>query len=674
MSEFTPEEKAEIRKLNSEIKVTTKDDKEPYMFISYKSDDRLMMLKIVHRLHTVYGLRVYYDKDFDVKNDLWVKQMENNMSSAKCYGMLAFFTKKYYMSYATCMEMMNSQTSQCYMTRKENQKEYLPIVPVNLEPRPIFGDEELDMDTGLQHDNREPNPEKSVFLEYYRELEESKRINLTYYKPQRSSFPLTVKDCSAIIKKIYDNANVNQNRFYQSDFDTFCNNLAKSIHSSIYKGMKKNKASVISVFDEEKYNKAIAGFKQTEMGNSKKPRVSENVTQKNESVKEQKVSEQISEKSNSVNNESVKNQQSKRIGDHIKECMRKLEKSNYHFSDEMFNDLLDKEATSKIFSLSYAFFVEDRNINKIRYWAEPFRFNEKTLYISSQWVDTGKQREKFDKWYASLNVPKEQEVFENVTKKSEHINNETVKSDRKDKVGDGIGDHVRNCMKKLETLGYRFSEKMLADMLDKDASKQIFSLGYSFFVEDRNDSNKNRYWAAPFTFNDRIFYITKEWFDKGKQREKFDEWYASLIVPKELISYETVSEQKNNGGKSDDCIYSLYGETYTDNQARMMQRVFEEVLKKHEDIVPQLPNYEGMNCVSFINYTLAENKSGKPSYFRPAKWLTFSTGNLCIGTSYSVEEKLRKIAILLMICNEPQNIISFEKYKLPTVPFPKLNK
>lgn len=548
MSEFTPEEKAEIRKLNSEIKVTTKDDKEPYMFISYKSDDRLMMLKIVHRLHTVYGLRVYYDKDFDVKNDLWVKQMENNMSSAKCYGMLAFFTKKYYMSYATCMEMMNSQTSQCYMTRKENQKEYLPIVPVNLEPRPIFGDEELDMDTGLQHDNREPNPEKSVFLEYYRELEESKRINLTYYKPQRSSFPLTVKDCSAIIKKIYDNANVNQNRFYQSDFDTFCNNLAKSIHSSIYKGMKKNKASVISVFDEEKYNKAIAGFKQTEMGNSKKPRVSENVTKKNESVKEQKVSEQISEKSNSVNNESVKNQQSKRIGDHIKECMRKLEKSSYHFSEEMLNDLLDKEATSKIFSLSYAFFVEDRNINKIRYWAEPFRFNEKTLYISSQWVDTGKQREKFDKWY------------------------------------------------------------------------------------------------------------------------------ASLTVPKELISYETVSEQKNNGRKSDDCIYSLYGETYTDNQARMMQRVFEEVLKKHEDIVPQLPNYEGMNCVSFINYTLAENKSSKPSYFRPAKWLTFSTGNLCIGTSYSVEEKLRKIAILLMICNEPQNIISFEKYKLPTVPFPKLNK
>jgi hypothetical protein len=51
---------------------TTKDDKEPYMFISYKSDDRLMMLKIVHRLHTVYGLRVYYDKDFDVKNDFWL--------------------------------------------------------------------------------------------------------------------------------------------------------------------------------------------------------------------------------------------------------------------------------------------------------------------------------------------------------------------------------------------------------------------------------------------------------------------------------------------------------------------------------------------------------------------------------------------------------------------------
>lgn len=125
---------------------------------------------------------------------------------------------------------------------------------------------------------------------------------------------------------------------------------------------------------------------------------------------------------------------------------------------------------------------------------------------------------------------------------------------------------------------------------------------------------------------------------------------------------------------SEDCKYSLYGKKYTDTQAEMMQRVFEEVLKRHEDVVTQLPNYQGMNCVSFTNYTLAENQKNIPTYFRPPKWLSFPTGGLCLGTSYNMSEKLKRIAMLLMICNEPQDIISFEKYELPTVSCPPLKE
>ncbi len=556
MSKFTPEEEAEIRKLNSDIKVTTSDDKEPYIFISYKSDDRLMMLRIVHRLHKVYGLRVYYDKDFDVKNDLWVDQMEANISSAKCYGMMAFLTKKYYMSYATCMEMMISQTSSCCMKRqKETEKEYLPIVPVNLEPMPVFSDEELDMDTGLQQDNRDPNAEKRAFLDYYEELSRANRMGLTYYKPQRSSFPLKVKNCADIIQKIYDFVHINANKYYESNFDSFCNTIAENIHSSIHKG-----ANSMSVFDEEKYNKAISSFTQTASAAPKEAGASENLTKKDSPAKEQKVFEPVPEKS------------------------------------------------------------------------EPVKKQENTNASNGE-------------------VPKK------------------------------IGAYIKDCMKKLETSGYRFSKEMFADLFDRNMSRQMFSLNYAFFIDDpdkiKDRSGYNRYWKDAFKFNDKIVYISSQWLENGKQRENFDRWYASLNIPKkkELSETTDVNPIKKIGrGSSEDCTYSLYGKTYTENQSEMMWRVFEEVLKRHEDIVPRLPNYQGMNCVSFVHYELVKSKSDKPSYFRSARWLNFSTGGLCVGTTYDVMDKLGKIAKLLMICNEPFDVVSFEKYELPTVRLPILNE
>lgn len=257
MSKFSESEERIINKLNGEVITTDKNSGEPYVFISYKSDDRLIMLKIIHKLNTVYGLRVYYDKEFAVNNELWVEQMEDNMSSAKCYGMLLFLSKKYFMSYAACMEMMHSQTSHCFMKRRKQENEYLPLVPVNLVPWPIFSDDELDKDTGLQHDKiMNVNAEKEAFINYYEEL--SKRIGLNYYRTSKKSCRFTVKDCSSIIKSVYDFANINENRYYESTFESFCNTLAENIHNSVYKIDEKGDRN--SVFDEDKYRKAIGSF------------------------------------------------------------------------------------------------------------------------------------------------------------------------------------------------------------------------------------------------------------------------------------------------------------------------------------------------------------------------------------------------------------------------------
>lgn len=249
----------EIERLNRGIKVSDKGKGLPYVFISYKSHDRIKMLSIVHRLNTVYGLRVYYDKEFSVNNELWVTQMEQNMSSALCYGMLVFLTKQYYMSYAACMEMMHSQTVSCLSKRRRNEEEYLTLVPVNLEPIPHFTDTELDTDTGLPHNNNSPTTEKEAFLNYYCEI--SDRLKLNYYKPNRNEYPLTVKSCYGIIRMIYEYANVNENRYYQSTFDSFCNTLAENIHNSVYK--TDENGNILSVFDEAVYQKAISRFRQS---------------------------------------------------------------------------------------------------------------------------------------------------------------------------------------------------------------------------------------------------------------------------------------------------------------------------------------------------------------------------------------------------------------------------
>lgn len=260
MARFSDEEKKLIDKLNGEITVTDRTKQQPYVFISYKSDDRLSMLRIVHRLNTLYGLRVYYDKEFAVNNELWVDQMEANMSSAHCYGMLIFLTKKYYMSYAPCMEMMHSHTSRCLKMRRRGEKEYLPLVPINLEKIPVFSDIELDSDTGLQQSNMQGsiNAEKRSFLRYYEQL---RRLipGFDHYIPENNSCCLTVEACSGIINDIIDFANINENRFYESSFDSFCNTIAENIHNSVYKTDAEGRR--VSVFDEEKYENTIKSFR-----------------------------------------------------------------------------------------------------------------------------------------------------------------------------------------------------------------------------------------------------------------------------------------------------------------------------------------------------------------------------------------------------------------------------
>lgn len=118
-----------------------------------------------------------------------------------------------------------------------------------------------------------------------------------------------------------------------------------------------------------------------------------------------------------------------------------------------------------------------------------------------------------------------------------------------------------------------------------------------------------------------------------------------------------------------DIRFMLYGKEYELNQSDMMLTFFAHVLNKHQDIVDELPSYNGMTCVSDVDYSLPKNrKADMPTYFRSCEFFEFANGShICVGTSYSVVDKLKKMALLLNICGESPEIFSSEQVELPAL-------
>jgi len=132
------------------------------------------------------------------------------------------------------------------------------------------------------------------------------------------------------------------------------------------------------------------------------------------------------------------------------------------------------------------------------------------------------------------------------------------------------------------------------------------------------------------------------------------------------ITDNTRTRQATSTG---DIRFTLYGKEYELNQSDMMLTFFAHVLNKHQDIVDELPSYNGMTCVSDVDYSLPKNrKADMPTYFRSCEFFEFANGShICAGTAYSVVDKLKKMALLLNICGESPEIFSSEQVELPAV-------
>ena len=99
-----------------------------------------------------------------------------------------------------------------------------------------------------------------------------------------------------------------------------------------------------------------------------------------------------------------------------------------------------------------------------------------------------------------------------------------------------------------------------------------------------------------------------------------------------------------------------------------MFTVFKEVLSKKPSAIKEVINQ--LTCATEVDFTLPENRnSGKMKpYFRTCKYFTFSDREgVCIGTSYSFNDKLIMVAKLLKICGENNDVLKLENVSLPTV-------
>lgn len=228
---------------------------------------------------------------------------------------------------------------------------------------------------------------------------------------------------------------------------------------------------------------------------------------------------------------------------------------------------------------------------------------------------------------------------------------------------------VRSTIDGLNT-AHRVAISMLSYIF-KESSYSIQKYGtagdcaqlmYNNFTNDKNDK-----------INIDVLEKLKEKYNNDSVADKNNIAIDSVAADDSVTAVDNTNITDNTRTRqatsTGDIRFMLYGKEYELNQSDMMLTFFAHVLNKHQDIVDELPSYNGMTCVSDVDYSLPNNrKADMPTYFRSCEFFEFANGShICVGTSYSVVDKLKKMALLLNICGESPEIFSSEQVELPAV-------
>lgn len=91
-----------------------------------------------------------------------------------------------------------------------------------------------------------------------------------------------------------------------------------------------------------------------------------------------------------------------------------------------------------------------------------------------------------------------------------------------------------------------------------------------------------------------------------------------------------------------------------ESQGKMMGRVFETLLSRHPDVIPEA--LRQLNCLSAIDYTqdLEALRAASSAYLN-TKTFRIAGQDLCVGTSYNLKQKMSCMKRLFLLCNEKFN-------------------
>lgn len=99
--------------------------------------------------------------------------------------------------------------------------------------------------------------------------------------------------------------------------------------------------------------------------------------------------------------------------------------------------------------------------------------------------------------------------------------------------------------------------------------------------------------------------------------------------------------------------YTLFGEEYTESQGLMMTRVFQELLSRHPDRLPEA--LRRFSCLSTVDYgNNAEALRTAPAAFLNKRSISLNGQNVWIGTSCNMVQKKTLISQLFQLCGEDE--------------------
>ena len=648
-----------------DLKITSWEKNVGYVFISYKSDNwKKVFEEKVIPLQRDYSLRVYSDKQFDDSNHTWLQNMDSNIKFAS--AVILFISKEYLQSYASFIELLTAINYQ------------IAIIPVYLPDSKIFSSLTQDVAYRFLEGQKVTmnSDEKAKLLNLIPQVEE-----VQYYANDIKNGHFTTMKLVEASQKILRSGNYQDNLF-SKPIDTLVNTIREvanevvKIKGESYNVFEKGHDKEKLIPSEPEPAKQQPSPSETEPTNQQ-PTPSQTELPKQQPAPSETRSperEPVSVENSSPKNFSVTGKitysiYGKQYTDNQSNMMLNVFAKILKRHPEVVKDLPGKPGMGCVSHIDYT-------VPANRTQAIPSYFKICDFFEIGGGICVGttcKLEEKLKKIALLIDICEEdRKIFQ-----SDEVELPDPPASRYRTggitysiYGKQYTDNQSNMMLNVFAKILKRHPEVVKDLPEKTGMGCVSHTDYTMPA--------NRTEAMPAYFKVCDYFEIAGGICVGAAMKLEDKLKKIALLidiceeDREIFQSDEIELPDPPASKyhAADVTYSIYGKQYTDNQSNMMLNVFAKILRRHPEVVKDLPEKPGMNCVSHTDYTVSANRTqAMPSYFRICDYFEIG-GGICVGTAYGIAEKLNKIARLIDICEEDREIFQSDN-ELIQLPAPK---